>query len=87
MMGRSFAGKFLLAIGCVGLSALNVFAQPAGSFSVMNWNLLNWPNTSDLVNDTTTRLPYYRTVVEYADPDILVTEENQTSYSTTWFLN
>jgi hypothetical protein len=77
----------ILLLAGLCLSAGLVVAQPAGSFSVMNWNLLNWPNTSDLINDTTTRLPYYRTVVEYVNPDILVTEENQTSYSTTWFLN
>lgn len=53
----------------------------------MSWNLLNWPITSNAVSDSTTRCPHYRAVVEYVNPDILVTQENAATYSTTWFLN
>jgi len=54
---------------------------------IMAWNLLNFPSTSGAAADSTNRCPYYRTVVNYVNPDILVTEENSTTYSTTWFLN
>jgi endonuclease/exonuclease/phosphatase family metal-dependent hydrolase len=53
----------------------------------MSWNLLNWPITSNAVSDSTTRCPNYRTVMNAVRPDILVTQENAATYSTTWFLN
>jgi len=53
----------------------------------MTWNLLNWPITSNAVSDSTDRCPHYRTVLDQIRPDILVTQENAATYSTTWFLN
>ncbi len=41
----------------------------------MNYNLLNYPAQSSINADTTTRHPYYRTVLQYANPDILVAQE------------
>lgn len=57
------------------------------SVRIMSWNLLNWPSSTSAAADSTTRCPNYRAVVEAARPDILVTQENATTYSTTWFLN
>lgn len=51
------------------------------------WNLLNWPIISSAVSDSTGRCPHFRTVLQGIDPDILVTQENSATYSTTWFLN
>lgn len=62
-------------------------AQVNHQVKLMTWNVLNWPSSSNLVGDTTTRCPAYRAIVEYARPDILITSEN-TSYSgTVYFLN
>lgn len=71
---------------CLSLTTGDTQAQVA-SVKIMNWNLLNWPNTASATADSTTRCPYYRTVVRYEEPDILVTEENTNTNSTTWFLN
>lgn len=53
----------------------------------MSWNLLNFPSQSNLVADTTMRLPCYRTVVHYVNPDIVVTQENSASNSISFFLD
>ena len=54
----------------------------------MCWNLLNYPATGASTSaDTALRHPFYRAVIQYAVPDILVTEENTFSTGTTWFLN
>ncbi|MFM2136443.1 MAG: hypothetical protein RL021_1843 [Bacteroidota bacterium] len=54
---------------------------------LMTYNLLNYPNLSTLSADTALRNPYFRTVVAAAQPDILVTEENQSQAGVTGFLN
>ncbi len=54
---------------------------------IMSWNLLNFPSQSNLITDTTTRLPCYRTVVQFVNPDILVTQENSGNNSVSIFLN
>lgn len=41
----------------------------------MNYNLLNYPAQSTITSDTSTRNPYFRTIVQYANPDILVAQE------------
>lgn len=53
----------------------------------MTWNLLNYPSSSNVTGDTTERNPYYRAVVQYVNPQILVTQENATSSSATLFYN
>ncbi|HNQ61638.1 MAG TPA: T9SS type A sorting domain-containing protein [Bacteroidia bacterium] len=72
---------FLLA-----LSSTQISAQ-VSSIRIMSWNLLNWPITSSAVSDSSTRCPHFRTVLNEVRPDILVTQENAATYSTTWFLN
>src|SRR5438128_1157571 len=57
------------------------------SVKLMCWNLLNYPDVNNPTSDSTLRHPFYRTVVEYEHPDILVTEENTSSSAPTWFLN
>ncbi|MEO8086687.1 MAG: hypothetical protein ABI763_07705 [Bacteroidota bacterium] len=53
---------------------------------IMTWNLLNFPSQGNLVSDTTTRLPCYRTAIQFVNPDILVTQENSGSNSISIFL-
>src|SRR5437016_4706380 len=64
----------------------HLFSQ---SFTVklMCWNLLNYPDVTNTAADTTLRHPFYRAVIQYEDPDVLVTEENTSTPATTWFLN
>jgi len=78
--------KKLLLLLLSLITLINVEAQ-VSSIRLMSWNLLNWPVTSNAIADSTTRCPNYRAVVEYVNPDILVTQENAATYSTTWFLN
>jgi hypothetical protein len=61
-------------------------AQAQNSIKCMSYNLLNYPITSDLVNDTTTRHPNYRTVISSVNPDILLTQETNTSAGVGFFL-
>ncbi|MFN8142897.1 MAG: T9SS type A sorting domain-containing protein [Bacteroidia bacterium] len=75
---------FLMSVAV--LLNTSVGAQ-VSSVKIMCWNLLNWPNTSSATQDSTDRCPDYRSVIQYEEPDILVTEENTSTYSTTWFLN
>jgi hypothetical protein len=77
--------KYAFIIGI--FLAVDCTAQINHEVKVMSWNILNWPEISGIVADTTSRGPSYRTVVDYVNPDILVTMENATGYSTTWFLN
>lgn len=79
MKKYAFILSLFLAVDCA--------AQINYQVKVMSWNILNWPELSTIVADTTSRGPSYRTVVNYANPDILVTMENAAGYSTTWFLN
>ncbi len=53
----------------------------------MSWNILNFPSTSAFAADTAQRCPAYRTVVNYAQPDILITCENSYANGIPVFLN
>lgn len=57
------------------------------SIKFMSYNLLNYPVTSDLINDTTTRHPSYRTIVSAINPDILLTQETNSSAGVGYFLS
>ena len=63
------------------------FSQSTFPVKLMCWNLLNYPDASNAAADTTLRHPFYRAVIQYEAPDILVTEENTSLTATTWFLN
>ncbi len=52
----------------------------------MSYNLLNYPSITDLVNDTTTRHPNYRTIISAINPDILLTQETNTAAGAGFFL-
>jgi hypothetical protein len=52
---------------------------------LMSWNVLNWPNNSSTVSDTSNRCPSYRAIMNYAQPDILITCENTSTNSIPWF--
>lgn len=54
----------------------------------MTWNLLNYPDNSNFTPDTTLRNPYYRAVIQYEYPQIVVTQENaNATNSVNLFLN
>ena len=53
----------------------------------MTWNLLNFPSQSNLSADTIVRMPCYRTVLNYVNPDIIVTQEVSGSNTIPIFLN
>jgi hypothetical protein len=74
-----------LFLACVSVE--QAVAESAVTVKLMCWNLLNYPSTSAASADTTLRHPFYRTVIQYENPDILVTEENTFFNGTTWFLN
>ncbi|MCC7233047.1 MAG: T9SS type A sorting domain-containing protein, partial [Bacteroidia bacterium] len=78
--------KFLFAFLFFCTCWYDTFSQ-VSTVKIMSWNLLNWPSVSNSASDSTTRCPYYREVVHYVEPDVLVTQENATTYSTTWFLD
>ncbi len=67
------------------LTSAGLQAQINYEVKVMSWNVLNWPSTSNTVADTSNRCPSYRTVVNYVQPDILVTMENTSANSINWF--
>jgi endonuclease/exonuclease/phosphatase family metal-dependent hydrolase len=52
------------------------------SVKIMTYNLLNYPGT-----DTTTRHPYYRTVIRNSNPDILVVQEMTSQSGMNGFLS
>jgi len=52
----------------------------------MSWNLLNYPDAT-IPNDTGIRNPYFRDVMQYVFPQIVVTVENTSIISVNSFLN
>ena len=77
--------RFLFLIG-IFLSVKSL-AQLNAGVKLMSWNVLNWPSTSNYIADTTQRCPAYRAVINYAQPDILITSENTSVNSVPVFLN
>lgn len=61
-------------------------AQVNYDVKIMSWNILNFPNSTP-TTDSTLRCPYYRTVVNYVQPDILVTMENTSATGASWILS
>ncbi|MFM2206063.1 MAG: hypothetical protein RL213_38 [Bacteroidota bacterium] len=84
-MRRFPAGIYRLIPFILVLAAWSASAS-AGTVRLVSWNLLNWPNASDLVNDTSTRCPYFRAVMDSLKPSLLVTCENQSTTGVPWFL-
>jgi len=81
MVKNLFWGCLLLLLATAGSWAQT---QPV---KLVCWNLLNYPDPSNPASDTALRNPYYRTVVQHINPDILVTGENTSLNGTNWFLN
>ncbi len=77
----------LLLLFLFMLAIEKLVAETPFTVKLMCWNLLNYPSASNTSADTALRHPFYRTVIQYESPDILVTEENTSSAATTWFLN
>jgi len=78
--------SLLIFISLFLFTTAPVFSQPF-TVKLMCWNLLNYPDQANVSGDTALRNPFYRSVVQYEDPDILVTEENTTSTPTNMFLD
>ena len=57
-------------------------AQQHDQVKVMAYNLLSYPDQSGVAADTALRNPFYRTIVQSANPDIMAVEElnSQTGY-------
>ena len=83
---RGYMRMYLLA-ALMPVFLLLVLPANAQNVKLACWNILNYPNLSGPTADTTSRHPAYRTVLQYIDPDILVTEENTSTTSDTWFLD
>lgn len=93
MINLRFLRIPLKAIPCIWIHFMLLSAGTAtagsstGIIRLVSWNLLNWPNNSALVSDTTTRCPYFRAVMQATAPSIVVTLENQSTTSVPWFLS
>lgn len=61
------------------LFAVQLFAQ--SNIKIMSYKLLNYPGS-----DTTTRNPYFRTVLAYVNPDVLVVQEITSQVGVNGFL-
>jgi len=53
----------------------------------MNYNLLNYPAQSTITADTSSRNPYFRTIIQYSNPDILVAQEVTGQNGVNFFLD
>ena len=80
---RGMISSFLFFV----LSA-NSFAQITVNYPVkfLSWNILNFPNSTP-TSDSSLRCPEFRKVMQYANPDIVVTMENTSSTGAGWFLS
>jgi len=67
---------------CILLFSIPVVLSAQTQYTIMNYNLLNYPG-----NDTTMRNPYFRTTMAAAMPDILVCEEMTSQAGVDGFLN
>ena len=74
--------------GC-GTSSSNCKLVDVGKeqITLLNYNLLNYPDQGSLSADTTLRNPFYRTIVSYVNPDIMVTDENSAQNGVNIFLS
>src|SRR6185436_3942381 len=77
----------LIPLSMLFFAFINGLAQTTFPEKIMCWNLLNYPDASNISGDTALRHPYFRSVVQYYNPDILVTEEVTSSNGGAWFLN
>ncbi|MBL0095346.1 MAG: hypothetical protein IPP46_01785 [Bacteroidetes bacterium] len=78
--------KFLLWMSLLFI-ANSLCAQTQDQVKIMAYNLLNYPAISNPNADTALRNPYFRTVIEAANPDILVIEELNSLSGDLGFLN
>ncbi|MFN8155341.1 MAG: hypothetical protein U0Y08_13700 [Bacteroidia bacterium] len=86
-MHSNFSSRVILCLFILCASLLPAFAQQHDQVKVMAYNLLAYPDQSGVVADTTLRNPYYRTIVQAADPDIMAVEELNTQTGYLGFLN
>ncbi len=66
----------------------NIFAQITVNYPVkfLSWNILNFPNSNPTV-DSALRFPEYRKVMQFSNPDLVVTMENTSAMGAGWFLS
>lgn len=78
----------LLILSLLLLSGtLSLWAQTPDPVRVMSYNLLNYPDPTAASADTGARNPMFRTVIQAAQPDLLVVVEMNSSAGYTGFLN
>ncbi len=63
----------------------NIFSQDNYAVKLMSWNILNFPNSTPTV-DSALRCPEYRKVIQFENPDIMVTMENTSANGAGWYL-
>lgn len=87
---KRFHGHGLFVSFLILLSILS-FVQPVSAQSdvlrFMSWNILNYTLDGVADHSESNREPYYRTVIENADPDILVVLEMWSGNGSTRFMN
>jgi endonuclease/exonuclease/phosphatase family metal-dependent hydrolase len=66
----------------------NIFAQIMVNYPVkfLSWNILNFPNSNPTI-DSALRFPEYRKVMQFSNPDLVVTQENTSAMGAGWFLS
>ena len=69
------------------LSLQRASAQSQDTIKLLSYNLLHYPNVNDELADTSLRNPFFRTVMQSCNPDILVVSELMSSSGLTGFLN
>ena len=79
MLRKISIALFLVLIYCQSFSQVY-------NVKLMSWNLLNYPDAT-IPNDTGLRNPYFRDVMQYVFPQIVVTVENTSIASVNSFLN
>lgn len=79
--------RFILLLIPVLFSASFAKSQTTYNVRILSWNVLNYPDPSAVSSDTALRNPYFRTVVQYVNPDIFVITELATSNGYLLFLN
>lgn len=72
----------LRLVAALAVATLILAAQPASAVRVCSYNVLNFPGTTG-----TQRVPYFRTVIQEIQPDVLVVQEMLSLSGVNQFLN
>ncbi|MEP7128381.1 MAG: endonuclease/exonuclease/phosphatase family protein, partial [Chitinophagales bacterium] len=78
---------FICVLTCYIMCGSNCLAQQSDEVSLLSYNLLNYPDPSNVNADTALRNPYYRTIIAATNPDLLVVEEMNSQSGVNGFLS